>query len=135
MNNAYLTGNAGRNPMFATPEDLNTKAGEYFEHCQRRKLKPTITGAALFLGFASRQSLYEYEARPGFTYYVQRIRLAIENAYESAGQTIDIFALKNLGWSDKQSIDITTDLSQLSEAQLIIIGNEIAKKHIENDKG
>ena len=36
MNNAYKTGNAGRNPMFATAEDLNTKATEYFDYCQRR---------------------------------------------------------------------------------------------------
>lgn len=131
--NAYKTGNAGRNPMFETPEDLNTKAGEYFEHCTRKKIKPTITGCALFLGFASRQSLYEYEARPAFSYYVQRIRLAIENAYESNGQTIDIFMLKNLGYSDRQSIDLKTDISQLNEEQLIILGNEIYKQTKKND--
>jgi len=133
MNNAYKTGNAGRNPMFEKPEDLNTKATEYFDYCQRRKVKATITGCALFLGFASRQSLYEYEARPAFKYYVQRIRLAIENSYELGGQTIDIFALKNLGWTDRQAIDITTDLSQLTDDQLIIIGNEIARQHKKNE--
>ena len=133
VQNKFTQGNKGRPPEYATPEDMAKVAAEYFDHCRRLKEKATITGAALYLGFCSRQSLYDYEGKPNFTYTIKRIRLAIENAYESNGQTIDIFALKNLGWSDKQSIDITTDLSQLSEAQLIIIGNEIAKKHIENE--
>lgn len=70
---------------------------------------PTITGLALFLGFESRQSIYDYEKNGQFSYTVKEARLRVENGYEKAlmskNSTGAIFALKNFGWSDKQEID------------------------------
>lgn len=105
--NKYATGYiTGRPPHFETPEELHAKAIEYFETCVRDKEKVTITGLCLFLGFASRSSLDDYEKRnDGFSYIVKRCRLAVENSYEKGGQTIDIFALKNMGWKDKSEVD------------------------------
>lgn len=105
--NKYGNGNTvGRPPHFETPEDLHAKAMEYFEDCIKEKEKVTITGLCLALGFSSRSSLDDYEKRSDeFSYIVKRCRLAVENSYEKGGQTIDIFALKNMGWKDKSEVD------------------------------
>ena len=108
-------------PKFETPEQLQKKIDEYFENCPDTKTFttksgeeilvpiPTITGLALFLGFESRQSFYDYEKREMFSYTIKRARLQIEKSYEQMlfGQNCAgaIFALKNLGWSDKQTIE------------------------------
>lgn len=70
---------------------------------------PTITELALFLGFASRQSIYDYEKDGRFSYIIKRARLRIEIHYEQMLQinTVasgPIFALKNMGWTDKTEI-------------------------------
>lgn len=63
-------------PKYETPEELQAKIVEYFEsgrrtrqvHDQRLQLYReipviTISGLALYLGFASRQSFYDYESK------------------------------------------------------------------------
>ena len=59
---------------------------------------PTMTGLALFLGFCSRQSMYDYEEKSQFSYTIKRARTFIECEYEKMlhnGQcTGAIFALK-----------------------------------------
>lgn len=102
--------NRGRPPLYSTPEEMQEKIQEYFDDCGEQ---PTITGLCLHLGFESRQSFYDYQEKPLFTYTIKRARLMIENEYEKAGLTakspvFHIFALKNLGWKDKQELDHTT---------------------------
>lgn len=96
----------GRPPMFETPEDFQKKVDEYFVSVKEDVT--TITGLALYLGFESRQSFYDYEKKEGFTYIVKNARMKVENAYEKKlfTQTCTgaIFALKNMGWDDRQSI-------------------------------
>jgi hypothetical protein len=105
----YREGNlGGRPPMFDNPEQLEKRCVEYFEFCDKEKGKATITGLTLFLGFADRCSLIEYSKKDGFTHIIKRAKTMIENSYEEHGQTIDIFALKNMGWKDKQEIEQTT---------------------------
>lgn len=105
---------------------------EMFTQVVRPPEPPTITGLALFLGFASRQSFYDYEKDGLFSYAIKRARLKIESQYEKAlhynNPTGAIFALKNFGWSDKLEIDQNTkhsgsvnhtiDHSKLSDATL-----------------
>ena len=73
--------------------------------------QPNITNLALFLGFDSRQSFYDYGKNEEFSYTIKRARLAIENHYEGHLLTPAapgaIFALKNFGWTDKQEIEHT----------------------------
>lgn len=125
---------AGRPPIFETLEELEQKIDEYFKHLDgeyttetkydedgneyvdrnytRSPEAATITGLSLYLGFESRQSIYDYEKNGKFSYTIKRARLKVENAYEKAllskNSTGAIFALKNFGWSDKQEIDHTT---------------------------
>lgn len=98
---------------------------------------PTITGLALYLGFVSRQSIYDYEKNGDYSYTIKKARLRIEANYEkslsSSSPTGAIFALKNFGWADKQQIDHTSndkellnqtlDYSKLSDAALREISN------------
>lgn len=129
---------AGRPAEYKDPQEFADKVAEYFEfvkgdyhyECRTddegkeydhkvydRDPEPvTITGLCLYLGFESRQSFYDYEKRPGFSYIIKRSRMMVENYYEKTAQsarqqTFHIFALKNMGWSDKTEIDQKTDLT------------------------
>lgn len=100
----------GRPRVFDNEEDLIRNIDDYF---QEYAPKTTITGLCLFLGFESRQSFYDYEKNGKFSYIIKRARLMIENGYESQAMdsktpTFQIFALKNMGWSDKTELDHTT---------------------------
>lgn len=120
----------GRPPMYTDPLEIERLVQEYFEKGVKMRTVilgppnaryeiqvpvPTITGLAIYLGFESRQSFYEYEQKPEFTYTIKKARLFIENEYEEMLQTGNtagaIFALKNFGWTDKQEIDQKTEHS------------------------
>lgn len=106
--NKYALGNNGGRPAhYSSPDELREKVIEFFDQCEEKKEKATITGLCLYLGFSSRSSLDDYEKRSDeFSYIVKRCRLAVENSYELGGQTIDIFALKNMGWKDKTEQEV-----------------------------
>jgi hypothetical protein len=99
----------GRPPKFATPDELKQACDEYVNGPDMPNL--TITGLAMYLGFDSRQSIYDYEKIPEFSYIIKEARLAVENSYEktlrSVNVTGSIFALKNMGWRDKVETGIT----------------------------
>lgn len=105
--NRYKIGvNMGRPAHYDTPDELAAACQDYFDWCNTSLTKPTITGLTLYLGFCSRSSLDDYANRTtDFSYIIKRAKLAVENGYELSGQTIDIFALKNMGWSDKTQIE------------------------------
>lgn len=114
----------GRPAIFKTPEEFDAKVDEFFAQCKKDGEHVTITGLCLYLGFESRQSFYDYEKRDGFSYSVKRARLMVENRYEATAlntktQTFHIFALKNLGWSDKQEIDHTTKGEKVGETKIV----------------
>ena len=107
-----LGNNGGRPPKYETAEEVRAKCIEYFESCIELDEKITITGLALFLGFCSRKSLYEYEKKEEFRYIIKNAMLVVENSYESKGTNFDIFALKNMGWTDRQEIDMNANVKQ-----------------------
>jgi len=99
----------GRPRLYDNAEALQREVDAYFDNEVKA---PTITGLALWLGFESRQSFYDYEKEGEFSYTIKKARLRIEERYEQrlhgnspAGA---IFALKNFGWTDRQEIDHTT---------------------------
>ncbi|MEJ5962802.1 terminase small subunit [Pedobacter immunditicola] len=123
----------GRPPKYTNVDDLSLKIDEYFIFVQGEKISKeienlktgeidvidvwiryperiTITGLALFLGFDSKSTLYEYQKKARFSYPIKRGILKVEQQYESnlyernpAGA---IFALKNFGWKDKSEVDV-----------------------------
>lgn len=115
MGNTFSVGNNGGQPaIYKNPEGLYNKIMEYFEWAEGdNKGKITITGLTLYLGFASRKSLSDYEDMPEFSTLIKRARLAVESYYEEKliGMSYGgaIFALKNLGaeyWKDKTEQDV-----------------------------
>jgi hypothetical protein len=119
--NKFALGNTGgRPPHFENENQLKDKINEFFDHCSSDNEKATITGLALHLGFSSRSSFDDYEKRSDeFSYIIKRAKLCVENSYELSGQTIDIFALKNMGWSDKSEIDHTTNGNDMAFSLII----------------
>ena len=116
--------NPGRPPKFKTAEELQDAINDYFNNgVEKKKVLvgrapnqelleipvPTITGLCYYIGFESRQSFYDYEKKDGFSYTIKRALLFIEKEYEQLLQvgntTGAIFALKNMGWSDKQTVE------------------------------
>jgi len=75
--------NSGRPPIYDDPEKLYEKIAEYIDWADYQKGKKhkgiyTIEGAALYLGFASVQSMYDYEKRtPEFSYVMTKYRLFV----------------------------------------------------------
>lgn len=145
----------GQPPFYETPEELQKKIDEYLIYVQGkrdtkwitdsdengnpkdkqiefwvREPEPlTITGIALFLGFESRQSFYDYEKKEGFSYTIKRARTFIENSYEknltfARNPQGSIFALKNLGWADR----IETDNKNRNINANVEVSEEEAKK-------
>ncbi len=108
-NKFALGNNGGCPPIFKEPQQLEEKCLEYFENCIETDEKPTITGLTLYVGFSSRSSWDDYKKRDKFSYIVKRAKMTIENSYEMSATTFDMFALKNMGWKDKQEIEVEGD--------------------------
>ena len=107
----------GHPPIIKDIEELVSKIDGYFdsliiesddEKGTTTMQRPTITGMALFLGFCSRQSLYDYAKVKEYSYIIKRAQMVIEMSYEemllSKNAGGSIFALKNMGWIDRQEI-------------------------------
>jgi len=113
----------GRPAKYSDKDELEKEIADYFSTCgwvniegtDEVKFKPpTISGMALYLGFATRQSMYEYKEKPEFTYIIKKATSLIESYHEEslAGKnpTGHIFVLKNLGWLDKTDVDLKTSV-------------------------
>ena len=100
----------GINKRFQTPDDMQKAIDEYFKQTETNQT--TVTGLAISLGFAQRKSLLDYEGySPEFCNIIKKAILRVENSYELDLRGKDkkpvgsIFALKNMGWSDRQEIE------------------------------
>ena len=111
---------AHRPAYYNSPDEMQIAIKDYFENCPDKitvitkdfeKIeipKITSSGLAYYLGFESRQSLYDYAEKPNFSYTIKRALLFIEKEYEKKLDMNNvsgvIFALKNFGWKDSQEI-------------------------------
>lgn len=102
----------GRPRIYNDVEELSRACEQYFTKCLETALRPTVTGLALWLGFADKTTLYEYRDRQEFSYSIKTSLTMIENALEQKLENNSvagiIFALKNMGWKDKQELDVRT---------------------------
>ena len=94
-------------PLKYTVADVERMIDTYFETTP--EAKQTITGLAIIFG--SKQLLSDYEGRDGYSDSIKLAKLKIENLYEQAlrdkNPTGAIFALKNMGWTDRQQLEHT----------------------------
>jgi len=136
---------AGQPSYFNSPEEMQASIEEYFKEPPKKKtfVKDmgeieipfvSMSGLALHLGFCSRQSLYDYEKRPEYSYTIKKARTLIENEYEfqlqKGNTTGAIFALKQFGWTDKidQKLTGKLDTSSMSDEELDRLIAEKLKK-------
>lgn len=96
----------GRPLIIKNSAEMDRLVDEYRAQCLADKEPVTLTGLILHLGLSSRQSLDDYGKRPEFIDSVKRAKLIVECEYEkrlaNVSPTGAIFALKNMGWSDRQ---------------------------------
>lgn len=116
---------AAPQPKYNT-EELQKKIDQYFES---NPDKPTVTGLAYFLGFESRQSLYDYKNREDSSYTIKKAVLRIESKHEEKlyehGSSGSIFWLKNRDWKDKQETDL--NVNQLPSLKVEVVKPDESK--------
>jgi hypothetical protein len=117
----------GRPRIIGSPEEMDRLLDEYVALKAEAKEPVTLMGLILHLGLSSRESLDRYADRPEFADSVKKAKSVIAETYERrlhgpqpAGA---IFALKNMGWSDRidvdsRSLSANLDLSKLSDDQV-----------------
>lgn len=150
----------GRDKLFKTPQLLWKAACEYFQWVTDNPLYETKGFA--YQGIVTKETFPKMRAMTlsGLCYYlhcneayfrtfksqlpdgeqdfntvISEIEAVIfRQKFEGAAADLlnaNIIA-RDLGLMDKQTIDLSTDLTNLSDSQLIAIGNQIVKKSIEN---
>jgi hypothetical protein len=119
-NKFALFNDGGRPRVYDNPEEMIEQIEAYFNEYIKEGdeplipslgHKPTVTGLALYLGFADRKSLYEYRDKyEEFSSIIKKALTYVEMTYEqlleSKAATGAIFALKNMGWRDKSELDL-----------------------------
>ena len=114
--------------IYDDPQVLHEEIIKYFEGCKESNERPTVTGLALFLGFASKQSIYDYEKDERFSYPIKRaltmIECELEKRLENQSVSGIIFALKNMGWTDKTQTELSGKVEQTQIVYQLSSGNE-----------
>lgn len=139
----------GRPPKFRTKEEIQVKIDAYFKECEGELLldgngnpvctpktglvyikqpkPPTVTGLALALGFASRQSLMEYQGKKEFADTIIRAKSRIEEYAEARlfdrdGVNGAKFSLINnfRGWGEKPEQEQDTGSNMVALAEILM---------------
>ena len=125
----------GRPPKFKSAAEIQTLIDAYFESCKGEPLMvdgepfldkngrpvlinsrpPTVTGLALALGFHSRQTLLNYQARKEFVDTITRAKMRVEEycetrLFDKDGQRGAQFSLEhNFRWAQEDKDDSDED--------------------------
>lgn len=126
---------AGRPLKYKTVEELEKKIDQFFEERHESGIPPTVAGLALWLGFASRFSLYDYKERPEYSHTIKKAIERIEDYAEriiltnGASATGAIFWLKNHRWTDRTVQDVNVNGYSLFEKETEEKAKRYADKH------
>lgn len=131
----------GSKPKYTSAEEIQGLIDEYFERCKGEWLKddngdmvfnkfgspirvdekpPTVTGLSLALGFSSRQSLLNYQAKKEFMDTITRAKAMCEEyaerrLYDRDGSRGAEFSLRhNFKWAENAGAD-DTDLQKVRD--------------------
>lgn len=74
----------GRPPKYDSVEEVQRIVNEYLRSCEETGRPKRVAGLALALGFSSRQSLLNYQAKQGFMDVISRAKLECEDYAEEA---------------------------------------------------
>jgi hypothetical protein len=116
--------NAGRPPLFKNKEELELKLDAYKQYLLESEKPPTIAGLAYYTGI-DRQTIYNYSEKDEFFDTLKEFRQFIMMNYEELaiekGNGGIVFLLKNYGYTDKQEVEHSGELSQ------VVIVDDISK--------
>jgi hypothetical protein len=121
------------------PDEAADLCQAYFQQMIELDQRPTMAGLALHLGFASRQSLYDYLERDNaVSYVIQKAMLALEDFHErrlSGSQQCvgSIFWLKNRGWVDRTELVHSSANKFLEDLQGQDTPKQIDSEIVDND--
>ena len=102
----------GRPPLYNNCMDLDCMCELYFEDADERGAPYTVPSLAIFLGFASRHSVWELGQKQDYSHTIkkalgkiesQRIEAMVSGKGNVAGQIFDL--KNNFNYVDKQVID------------------------------
>lgn len=107
----------GRPPKYKSTEDMQVKIDQYFQDCKDSGKPPTSCGLAMALEI-ERSTLIQYRGRPAFSHTVKRALDRVRESYEQHLLTLRnpagaIFALKSMGWVDKQQVEHTGEIAHV----------------------
>lgn len=99
----------GAPPKYIDPEEMRARIDEYFARQDEIGKPYTVSGLALYLGFADRTSLSHYQKKDAFFEIIKSAMLRLsaqieENMIDGKAPAGSIFWLKNHGWVDEQSV-------------------------------
>jgi hypothetical protein len=154
MDYRKIMSNAGKPRIWGDIEEMRSAISDYFEDCLPQPLinkntdepymdkkgkvimvegdKLTITGLALSLGYADRQSIYDgIKRKDEYSCLIKNAMTIVENGYEKLVQgstpTGAIFVLKNMKWRDKTEVEASGD-------NTLTIRREVIKSKDTGDK-
>lgn len=114
----------GRPPKFSSPEQLQELMDAYFTARLTDDKPISFTGLCLALD-TTRETIDDYQNKPNFSDSIKKAKLRVENFYEErltlANATGSIFALKNFGWKDTQTVagDSTNPLKTHNTIEIV----------------
>jgi hypothetical protein len=111
----------GRPQLYSNAEELEKLVNDYFIDCELKEKPTTIAGLAYWLEM-DRKTLYNYEKKEQFFHIIKRARdkvLAnLEELMIEKGNGGTIFLAKNYGYTDKQEIEHTGEMSIINRSEL-----------------
>jgi hypothetical protein len=101
------------NKLLTCPEEITVMADMYFAECEAQSPRRPITmpGLAYALGFTSAKSLGKYRSAEGYEEFHDAMNRACLRVEQFTAESLygknsnvagPIFALKNMGWKDKE---------------------------------
>lgn len=121
---------------YKSPEILKEMINSYFDECDALETPYTISGLCLVIGYSKDQLMSENSETPLGELIVQA-RLLIEQQHEyqlysGVKPQGVIFALKQLGWADKQQFDLGSGNAEEARYTIEIVSPDGKKKVLEN---
>jgi hypothetical protein len=96
--------------LFTDPDALLEKGLKFFDWADENKKPYTISGLANWLG-VNRNRLNDYVKKEKFTHVIETLKSKCEQYAEERlfgnNPTGSIFWLKNAGWTDRQSVEMS----------------------------
>jgi hypothetical protein len=123
-----VTVSGGAPQYFSSPDELQEQIDLYFEDRKDLGRPPTIEGLAVFLGFSSRQSIYDYGLRPEFSYIIERAKTRIFTELMEMGllgdynaSLVKLIATSHQGYTDSNKQDLNAKVSLIEGISIKVI--------------